>query len=156
METRVWHTVGEKKGAILVMTGDALHRIEVKGDKVKQEVPALADALSKGQDPSGIAGAQVVPLASLKRVEVAPGHTGVKFIHESTGSPGAIEFSVPQGVHGPDIARAAVERAGLPAEERSEDISVGEAGDAADHPRGDRRRALGPGLHGGRRHRAGR
>ncbi len=51
----------------------------------------------------------------------------MKFVHEAAGGPSAFEFSVPQGVHGPDIARAAVERAGLPAEERSEDITVVEA-----------------------------
>ena len=127
METRVWHKVGEKRGEVLVLTGDALHRIEVKGDKAKQEVPALAAAIGQGQDVAGHPGARVVPLASVRRVEVAPGHSSVKFHHEAEGKPGSLEFSVAEAAHAREIARAAVERAGLPAEERSEDITVGEA-----------------------------
>jgi hypothetical protein len=127
METRVWHKVGEKRGEVLVLTGDALHRIEVKGDKAKQEVPALAASLGGGQDPSGMGGAHVVPLASIRRVEVAPGNTSVKFVHEHGGKPGLLEFSVAQDAHAQEIARAAVERAGLPAQERSEDVTVVEA-----------------------------
>jgi hypothetical protein len=127
METRVWHKVGEKRGQVLVLTGDALHRIEVKGDKVKHEVPALAASLGGGQPPSAIGGADVVPLAAIRRVEIDPGNTSVKFVHEHGGKPGSLQFSVQQDAHAREIARAAVERAGLPAEERSEDISVGEA-----------------------------
>ncbi len=127
METRVWHKVGEKRGELLVLTGDALHRIEVKGDKAKQEVPALAASLGGGQPPSAVGGAKVVPLAAIRRVEVAPGNTSVKFVHEHEGKPGALEFMVAQDAHAQEIARAAVERAGLPAQERSEDITVVEA-----------------------------
>ncbi|HEY2158646.1 MAG TPA: hypothetical protein VGH33_23650, partial [Isosphaeraceae bacterium] len=99
METRVWHKVGEKRGQVLVLTGDALHRIEVKGDKVKHEVPALAASLGGGRDVSGIDGAHVVALASIRRVEVAPGNTSVKFVHEHGGKPGSLEFSVEQDAH---------------------------------------------------------
>lgn len=127
METRVWHKVGEKQGEVLVLTGDALHRIQVKGNAAKQQVPALAAALGQGQDPAGVDGAHVVPLTAVRRVEVAPGNSSVKFVHEHGGKPGSLEFSVGHNSHAQEIARAAVERAGLPAEGRSEDITVGEA-----------------------------
>src|SRR4051812_13905685 len=99
METRVWHKFGEKRGQVLVLTGDALHRIEVKGDRAKQEVPALAQAIGQGQGPSGVGEAKVVPLASVRRVEVAPGHSSVKFHHEGEGKPGLIEFAVAEAAH---------------------------------------------------------
>src|SRR5262249_22119527 len=126
MQTRVWHKVGEKQGTILVLTDRALHKIDVKGNQAKQQVPALADSLAQGADPAG-AGGQGVPLAAVRRVEVAPGNTSVKFFHEAEGKPGKFEFSVQDNAHAQEIARLAAERAGLPADERSEDITVGEA-----------------------------
>jgi hypothetical protein len=127
METRVWHKVGEKQGSILVLTGDSLHRITVKGDKVKHEVPALAGSLAQGQPPSGVGEAHVVPFTNIRRVEIDPDGTALKFFHDGGGKPAKVDFSAPDKDQAREIAQTAVQRAGLPAEERSEDITVVEA-----------------------------
>jgi hypothetical protein len=127
METRVWYTVGENQGTILALTRDSMHRITVKGDKAKQEVPALAGSLAQGQLLAGVGEAQVVLFTNVRRVEIDPGGTGVKIIHDGGGKPAKVDFSAPDKDQARDIAQTAAQRARLPAEEWSEDIPLFEA-----------------------------
>ena len=54
----------------------------MKGDKAKQEVPARQRHSAGASLPPStpVGGAKVVPLAAVRRVEVAPGNTSVKFV----------------------------------------------------------------------------
>ena len=128
METRVWHKVGEKQGAVLSMTGDTLYRVGFSGKDVKRDVAQAVTALQAGQDPAGIVGGEVkaVPLASIRRVEVSHGRDTVKFLTSEGGNnPVKVEFD--GGSDSPEIARAVVDRAGITHPERTEDIGVVEA-----------------------------
>ena len=111
-----------------MLAGDALHQIEIKNDKAKQRIPAATAAIGDKPGRGRPSRGGVFVYAGLgQRIEVGPGSSSVKFHHEAEGKPGSFEFSVADNAHAPEIARAAVERAGLPADERSEDITVVEA-----------------------------
>lgn len=129
MDNQVWHKVEEKQGAVLVLTGDALHRIEFSGKNAKREATEAVTALLEGKDPASIvsSGSKVVPLSAIQRVEVSHGRDTVK-VHTVEGDkPVTVEFMVRSGDDAPGIARAVVQRAALSHPERSEDIGVVEA-----------------------------
>ena len=65
-----------------------------------------------------------MPLATVRRVEVSPGHRNVKFLHDAAGKPGSFVFWGRDRADAEAIARAAVDRARLSPVERREDISV--------------------------------
>ncbi len=129
MDNRVWHKVEDKQGAVLVLTGDALHRIEFSGKNAKREVTEVVTALLGGKDPASVvsSGSKTVPLSAIQRVEVSHDRDTVKFLTVEADKPVKVEFTVRSGDDAPGIARAVVVRAAISHPERNEDIGVAEA-----------------------------
>jgi len=129
MDNQVWHKVEDKQGAVLVLSGEALYRIEFQGKNAKREATEAVTALLRGKDPASIvsSGSKIVPLSAIQRVEVSHDRDTVK-VHTVEGDkPVKLEFTVRSGDDAPGIARAVVERAAISHPERSEDIGVVEA-----------------------------
>lgn len=129
MDTRVWHKVEDKTGAVLALTGDTLHKLSFSGKNARNQAAAAVTAISSGTDPATIVASstKTVPLRAIERVEVSHGHDSVKFHTVEAGKPVSVDFGVRTGDDGPGIARSVVERAGIKHPERPENIGVVEA-----------------------------
>lgn len=127
MEMVVWQHEGPMVGnTLLAMSGDALYEFIRTGDSSRREILDIAAALEKGQPPEFSRPGDVVRLAAIRRIEVAPDRPTVKFYHDAEGKPRSLEYRVRDRGVATEIARAVVDRAGLSPVERLEDISVPE------------------------------
>ncbi len=129
MEQQVWQRIEEKVGVLLALTSDTLYRIEFVGKNGGKEATEAATALLGGQDPATITSgkSQVIPVTSIRRVEVSSGRDTVKFFSGETDKPVKVEFTVKSGDDAPAIARTVIEKTAISPEERSEDVGVVEA-----------------------------
>jgi hypothetical protein len=127
MDLQVWSKVGEKRGVVLALRGDEVHRIEVTGNKVSQEVPRIIEALQRGQEPArvGANSVQTIPLASIAQTRVSPGQDDVEF--RAGGENGTkLSFSIGDNKAG-EIAWAVLARTGRSFREEKQDITAVEA-----------------------------
>jgi hypothetical protein len=129
VDLEIWSKVEEKRGVILALRGDELHRIGMIGmsGKPAREIPKMIEALKQGQEPSslGARSVETLKIASIGRAEVSPGQDSVKFSAE--GDDGAtLNFSSSES-KASEIARAVLARAGRPFLEEKQDIGPVEA-----------------------------
>jgi hypothetical protein len=127
MDLQVWSKAEEKRGVVLALRGEELHRLEVTGNKARQEVPRIVGALQQGQEPANVGAnsVQTIKLASIVETRLSPDQDDVDFRAE--GENGAtLKFSADDNKAG-EIARAVVARTGRSFREGKQDITAVEA-----------------------------
>lgn len=129
MDLQIWSKVGDKRGAILALRGEELHRIGVSGSKVtiRRNVSKLIEALQEGQEPSALKAKSVETLAvgSIGRAELSPDQSSIKFSAEGDGG-ASLEFSSSDN-KASEIVRVVLARGGRAFREEKQDIGPGEA-----------------------------
>lgn len=127
MDLQIWSKVEEKRGVILALRGDAVHRIGISGRKARREVPKMIEALEQGQEPAslGAGSVETLKVGSIGRAEVNPEKNHVKFRAE--GDDGAsLKFST-SDYGAAEIARLVLARAGRAFHEERHDLGPLEA-----------------------------
>jgi hypothetical protein len=127
MDLQLWSKVEEKRGIVLALRGDEVHRLEISGNKARQDVPRIIEALQQGQEPGAVGAnsVQSLKLASIGQARVSPDQDDVEFHAEGeNGSP--LKFTT-VGKQASEIARTILARTGRPFREDREDITAVEA-----------------------------
>jgi hypothetical protein len=127
MDSRFWSRIEDKRGVVLALRRDELHRLEITGKEFRQDVPRIMEALDEGQEPGAVgAGAlESLSLARIGQIRVSPDLDDVEF--RTGGDGGAtVKFST-SGNNAGEIARTVLERTGRPFREEHEEISAAEA-----------------------------
>lgn len=127
MNLQLWSKVEEKSGTVLALRGDEIHRLEIRGNKARQDASRIIQALQDGQDPSAI-GANAIrtlKLESIGTIRVSPGQDDVEF-HGAGDAAEPVKFST-SGRNGAAIAQTVLARVGRPFREERQDISTAEA-----------------------------
>jgi hypothetical protein len=127
MDLQVWSKAEEKRGVVLALRGDEVHRIEVTGNKARQEVPRIIGGLQQGQEPAilGANSVQTLKLASIGQTRVSPDQDEVEFrVEGENGS--TLTFSTSDNKAG-EIARTVLARTGRSFREEQQDIAAFEA-----------------------------
>ena len=127
MDLQVWSKVEEKRGVILALRGDEVHRIEVSGNNARQDASRIIGALQQGQEPSAVGANSVdsLKLASIGQARVSPDQDDVEFRAEGENGK-TLKFAIGDNKAG-EIARAVLAGAGRPFREEKQDITAVEA-----------------------------
>lgn len=127
MDSRFWSMVEDKRGIVLALRGDELHRLEITGKDFRQDVPRIMEALDEGRQPAavGARALESLKLATIGRIRVSPGLDDVEFL--AGGDGGAILTFSTNGPYAGEIARAVLERTGRPFREEHEPITAMQA-----------------------------
>ena len=74
MDLQVWSKAEEKRGVVLALRGDAVHRIEVSGNNARPEAARIVGALQQGKEPAavGAKSVQTLSVASIGEARVSP------------------------------------------------------------------------------------
>lgn len=127
MRSQVWSRVEEKRGIVLALRGEDLHRLEVTGKTARRDVPRILEALEEGQEPATVGARSIesLTLSSIGQVRVSPDQDDVEF--RAGGDGGAIlKFSTSGNLAG-EIARAVLAGTGRTFREGREEITATEA-----------------------------
>jgi hypothetical protein len=127
MDLQVWSKAEEKRGVVLALRGDEIHRIEVTGNKARQEVPRIIGALQQGQEPANVGAnsVQTLKLASIAQTRVSPDQDDVEFRGDGDKA-ATLSFSIGDN-KAEEIARAVLARTGRSFREEKQDITAVEA-----------------------------
>ena len=127
MDLQIWSKVEDKRGIVLALRGDEVHRLEISGNKARQDVPRMMEALQQGLEPAvvGAHSVESLKLASIGQVQVSPDQDDVEF--RAGGENGTtLKFST-AGNNAMEIARTILARTGRSFGEERQDITAVEA-----------------------------
>jgi hypothetical protein len=127
MDVQLWSKAEDKSATILALRGDEIHRLEVTGNKARQEAARIMGALQQGQEPAtvGANSSSALKVGSIGRAQVCEDNTLVEFHPEGeNGKP--LKFASGDK-KGAEIIRAVLARAGRPFREGKQDITAVEA-----------------------------
>jgi hypothetical protein len=127
MDLKLWSKVEEKRGIVLALRGDEVHRLEVTGSKARADVLRILDVLQQGQEPGGVGAnsVQSLKLASIGEVRTSPDHDHVELRSENERGT-TLKFPT-DGKNATEIAQTIVARTGRSFREEQQDITAVEA-----------------------------
>ncbi|WP_165072810.1 hypothetical protein [Paludisphaera rhizosphaerae] len=128
MESRIWANIQERFADFVVLQGDVVHKLRVKGMVkgflFKRKAQGVLEQLQQGAEPKEVGGTlETMPAGAIVKAEVSPGN-GSLTLHSQDGA--KLDFSTPNS--DADVILAAIlEKAGRSFSPAQEEIGAVEA-----------------------------